>query len=104
MNIEKIKDLWLPSDDAQIEQWRSKGVPFMQDKCLKSFLKYCESQNKKFKRVLDIGAWCGTWSIAMENFMVAKSRKWFCPWCGVSSYYDEGNIPMGGEVPPKKDN
>ena len=46
----------------------------------------------------------GWWSIAMENFMVAKSRKWFCPWCGVSSYYDEGNIPMGGEVPPKKDN
>ena len=71
MNIEKINDLWLPSDDAQIEQWRSKGVPFMQDNCLKSFLKYCESQNKKFKRVLDIGAWCGTWSIAMEKHIMA---------------------------------
>ena len=71
MNIEKINDLWLPSDDAQIEQWRSKGVPFMQDNCLKSFLKYCESQNKKFKRVLDIGAWCGTWSIAMEKYIMA---------------------------------
>ena len=69
MNIEKINDLWLPSDDAQIEQWREKGVPHMQDKCLKSFLKYCESQNKKFKRVLDIGAWCGTWSIAMEKYI-----------------------------------
>ena len=69
MKIEKIKDLWLPSEDGQIEQWRSKGVPFMQDKCLKSFLKYCESQNKKFKRVLDIGAWCGTWSIAMEKYI-----------------------------------
>ena len=68
MNIEKIKDLWLPSEDAQIEQWRSKGVPFMQDKCLKSFLKYCESQNKKFKRVLDIGAWCGTWSLAIQKY------------------------------------
>ena len=71
MNIEKINDLWLPSDDAQIEQWREKGVPHMQDKCLKSFLKYCESQNKKFKRVLDIGAWCGTWSIAMEKHIMA---------------------------------
>ena len=36
MNIEKINDLWLPSDDAQIEQWREKGVPHMQDKCLKA--------------------------------------------------------------------
>ena len=59
MNIEKINDLWVPS----------KGVPLMQDKCLNSFLKYCESQNKKFKRVLDIGAWCGTWSIAMEKYV-----------------------------------
>ena len=71
MKIEKIKDLWLPSEDAQIEQWRSNGVPFMQDKCLKSFLKYCKSQNKKFKRVLDIGAWCGTCSIIMEKHIMA---------------------------------
>jgi len=71
MNIEKINDLWLPSDDAQIEQWREKGAPHMQDKCLKAFKEYCESQNKKFKRVLDIGAWCGTWSIAMEKHIMA---------------------------------
>ena len=68
MKIEKINELWLPSEDAQIEQWREKGVPHMQDKCLQSFLKYCESQNKKFKRVLDIGAWCGTWSLAMQKY------------------------------------
>ena len=68
MNIEKINDLWLPSDDAQIEQWRKKGTPFMQDKCLKSFVQYCNSQNKKFKTVLDVGAWCGTWSKAIQPY------------------------------------
>ena len=68
MKIEKINNFWVPSSDSQIEQWRLKGVPFMQDRCLNSFLQYCESQNKKFKRVLDIGAWCGTWSVAMEKY------------------------------------
>jgi len=66
--IEKINDLWLPSDDAQIEQWRKKGAPHMQDKCLKSFVQYCNSQNKKFKTVLDVGAWCGTWSKAIQPY------------------------------------
>ena len=61
MNIEKVNDFWVPT----------KGVPIMQDKCLKSFLKYCKSQNKKFKRVLDIGAWCGTCSIIMEKHIMA---------------------------------
>jgi len=68
MNIEKINDLWLPSDDAQIEQWRKKGTPFMQDKCLNNFVKYCDIQNKKFKTVLDVGAWCGTWSKTMQPY------------------------------------
>ena len=68
MNIEKINDLWLPSDDAQIEQWRKKGAPHMQDKCLKSFVQYCNSQNKKFKTVLDVGAWCGTWSKTIQPY------------------------------------
>ena len=44
----------------------------------------------------------GWWSIAMENFMGANHRRWYCPWCGVNSYYDEGNIPVGGEVSPEK--
>jgi len=61
MNIEKVNDFWVPT----------KGISFMQDKCLKSFLKYCKSQNKKFKRVLDIGAWCGTCSIIMEKHIMA---------------------------------
>jgi FkbM family methyltransferase len=40
----------------------------MQDKCLKSFVQYCNSQNKKFKTVLDVGAWCGTWSKAIQPY------------------------------------
>ena len=40
----------------------------------------------------------GWWSIAVENFMGAKGREWFCPWCGVKQYYVEGNIPVGREV------
>jgi len=68
MKIEKINNFWVPSKDSQIEQWRANGIPFMQDRCLNSFLQYCDSQSKKFKRVLDIGAWCGTWSVAMEKY------------------------------------
>ena len=61
MNIEKINGFWVPSNDVHIEQWR-KGQPFTQNKCLKEFLEWCQSQDKKFNTVLDIGAWCGTWS------------------------------------------
>ena len=67
--IEQLSDgLWVPSTDAQIEQWREKGYPHMQDKCLKQFVKWCEKNNKKFSLILDIGAWCGTWSMAMQKY------------------------------------
>ena len=67
--IEQLSDgLWVPSTDAQIEQWREKGYPHMQDKCLKQFVKWCEKNNKKFSLILDIGAWCGTWSVAMQKY------------------------------------
>ena len=68
MEIEKINDLWLPSNDNQIAQWREKGFPHMQDRCLNRFLKYCNNKNIQFKTVLDIGAWCGTWSLAMQKY------------------------------------
>ena len=68
MKIEKVNNFWVPSNDVHIEQWKA-GKPFTQNKCLNQFVTYCESQNKKFKRVLDIGAWCGTWSIAMEKYI-----------------------------------
>jgi len=67
MKIEKVNGFWVPSNDIHIEQWKS-GQPFTQNKCLLKFLDYCESQHKKFRTVLDIGAWCGTWAKAMEPY------------------------------------
>ena len=67
MRIEKVNDFWVPSNDVHIEQWKA-GAPFTQNKCLNKFIKYCESQTKKMKTVIDVGAWCGTWSKAIEPF------------------------------------
>jgi len=67
VNIEKVNDFWVPSNDVHIEQWKS-GSPFTQNKCLNKFIKYCESQTKKMKTVIDVGAWCGTWAKAIEPF------------------------------------
>lgn len=67
MNIEKVNEFWVPSNDVHIEQWKS-GLPFTQNKCLNKFIKYCESQTKKMKTVIDVGAWCGTWVKAIEPF------------------------------------
>ncbi len=67
MKIEKINGFWVPSNDIHIEDWKS-GKPFTQNKCLNKFLKYCESQTMKMKTVIDVGAWCGTWSKAIEPY------------------------------------
>jgi len=67
MKIEKINGFWVPSKDIHIEDWRS-GKPFTQNKCLNKFLKYCESQTMKMRTVIDVGAWCGTWSKAIEPY------------------------------------
>ena len=67
MKIEKVNGFWVPSNDIHIEQWKA-GQPFTQNKCLLKFLDYCKSQSKKFKTVIDIGAWCGTWAKAMEPY------------------------------------
>lgn len=75
MKIEKLKNnIWVPSDDAQIEQWREQGYPHMQAKCLNQFLTWCKSQNKKFNGVIDIGAWCGTWTLAIQKL----AKKIYC--------------------------
>jgi hypothetical protein len=69
MKIEKLANgLWVPSTDAQIEQWREKGYPHMQDTCLNQFINWCKIQNKKFNLIVDVGAWCGTWSMAMQEY------------------------------------
>lgn len=67
MKIEKINGFWVPSNDIHVEQWKA-GNPFTQNKCLNKFLDYCESQSKKFRTVIDVGAWCGTWAKTMEPF------------------------------------
>ena len=67
MNIEKVNGLWVPSNDIHLEQWKA-GQPFTQNKCLMKFMDYCDSQNKKFNTVIDIGAWCGTWTKAIEPY------------------------------------
>jgi len=67
MAIEKVNNFWVPTIDIHIEKWKA-GDPFSQNRCLNTFVSYCESQNKKFKQVLDIGAWVGTWSYAMQKF------------------------------------
>jgi len=67
VKIEKVNDFWVPSNDVHIEQWKD-GQPFTQNKCLLKFIKYCKSQSKKMNTVIDVGAWCGTWSKAIEPF------------------------------------
>lgn len=67
MKIEKVNNFWVPSNDIHIDKWKA-GLPFTQSKCLDQFKEYCRTQNKKFKRILDIGAWCGTWAKAMEPY------------------------------------
>ena len=68
MEIEKINNFWIPSNDKQIEKWRKEGHPHMQDRCLNRLLTHCKVKNIKFKTILDIGAWCGTWSLAMQKY------------------------------------
>ena len=67
MSIEQINGVWVPSNDIHIAEWRA-GKPFTQNKCLLRFIEHCESENKKFNHILDVGAWVGTWSIAMNKF------------------------------------
>ena len=67
MNIEKINNFWVPSNDIHIEDWKA-GKPFTQNKCLNRFLEYLRSTEKKMNTVVDVGAWCGTWSKAIEPF------------------------------------
>tara|TARA_B100000575_G_scaffold294166_1_gene308383 strand:+ start:3048 stop:3689 length:642 start_codon:yes stop_codon:yes gene_type:complete len=69
MSIEQLSGgLWVPSNDAQIEQWREKGHPYMQDTCLDKLIEWCKTNDKKFNHIVDIGAWCGTWTLSMQQY------------------------------------
>ncbi len=69
MSIEQLSNgLWVPSNDAQIEQWREKGHPYMQDTCLDKLVEWCKTNDKKFNLIVDVGAWCGTWTLSMQPY------------------------------------
>ena len=38
------------------------------DRCLNKFIAHCNQSNLKFDTILDVGAWVGTWSMAMEPY------------------------------------
>ena len=65
--IEKINGFWVPSNDIHVKSWKS-GSPFTQNKCLTKLIDHCEAKNLQFNHILDIGAWVGTWSMAMNKY------------------------------------
>ena len=67
MKIEKVNGFWVPNNDLHFEDWKA-GKSFTQNKCLLKFIDYCVDKNKNFNHILDIGAWVGTWSMAMNKF------------------------------------
>lgn len=71
MAIKKVNQFYVPANDVHVKDWEA-GKPFTQNKCLQLFVKYCKDKNKKFKNILDIGAWVGTWAIEMQDFCTNK--------------------------------
>ena len=65
--IKKINGFWVPANDVHLEDWEQ-GKSFTQNKCLDKFVEYCKNQNLKFNHILDVGAWVGTWTMAMNKF------------------------------------
>lgn len=67
MKIEKINGFYVPLHDKHFDQW-AQGQSFTQNTCLKKFLSWCNSQQKKFRTVIDVGAWCGTWAAELVPY------------------------------------
>ena len=67
MAIEKVNGFWVPSNDVHIQDWK-KNKNFTQSKCLEKFITHCKNNDVKFNHILDIGAWVGTWTTAMNEF------------------------------------
>ena len=76
MDIQQVNGVWVPSNDVHLQEWLA-GKPFTQNKCLNNFLEHCQDNSIKFNTVIDIGAWCGTWSLAVGS--LAKSIVAFEP-------------------------
>jgi len=64
MSIQQVNGVWVPSNDVHLQDWIA-GKPFTQNKCLNEFLKHCEENDIKLNTVIDVGAWCGTWSLSI---------------------------------------
>ena len=64
MDIQQVNGVWVPSNDIHLQEWLD-GKPFTQNKCLNKFLQHCKDNSIKFNTVIDVGAWCGTWSLAV---------------------------------------
>lgn len=67
MKVEKINGFYVPVHDRHFDNW-AQGQAFTQNNCLKKFLAWCDSQQKKFRTVIDIGAWCGTWATELVPY------------------------------------
>jgi len=67
MNIEYVHGYWVPANDIHLEEWK-KGKKFTQNAGLNKFIEYIERKDLHFKNILDVGAWCGTWSRLMEPY------------------------------------
>ena len=67
MQIEKVNNFWVPSNDVHLADWKA-GKPFTQNKCLEKFINYCKDNELKFNHIIDVGAWVGTWSMAMNPY------------------------------------
>lgn len=67
MNIEYVHGYWVPANDIHLEEWK-KGKKFTQNAGLNKFIEYIERKDLHFKNILDVGAWCGTWSNNMSKY------------------------------------
>ena len=66
MSIQQVNGVWVPSNDIHLQDWIA-GKSFTQNKCLNEFLKHSQDNNIKFSTVIDVGAWCGTWAMAVGS-------------------------------------
>ena len=63
----KINGFWVPENDVHLKDWQD-GKSFTQNKCLDRLIKHCQKEDIKFKKIIDVGAWVGTWTMSMLDY------------------------------------
>jgi len=63
----KINGFWVPENDVHLKDWQE-GKSFTQNKCLDRLIKHCQKEDIKFKKIIDVGAWVGTWTMSMLDY------------------------------------